>query len=255
MSLPPTTASAAAASLPSLAEAARDLAPLRTLPPQPPVLHQFWDRDPPRQITQLLRHNAKLCRRWGIGHEIWDHAQAETFLATHWPRQLALYRAAPHPAMASDLLRLCILHHHGGLWLDADMALRADGGARLPGLLHEVLVFKWNQPDRSNLPNWCFGFRAGHPALAVLIDATAAAMEQALAHDPRAALRGILDVSGPGRFTRVLGGWIATHGCPPGLLMLDVAEAYRMVQNGPELLRAPLDYKKTARHWLVAGRG
>lgn len=241
-------------SVPGLQAAVELLAPYCSAPPAPAVLHQFWDRDPPRQVAWLLRHNAKLCRKWGMAHELWDQRRAEAFLAESAPEHLPLFRAAPHPAMASDLLRLIILERYGGIWLDADMGLHATGGARLAHLLHEALLFKWTHPDRSNLPNWCFGFRAGHPMLQALITQTASAMDQALATNPQEALRNILDVSGPGRFTRIVAGWIDAHGCPPGLLMLDVAEAYRMVQNGPDLLKAPLDYKKTNRHWLIASR-
>lgn len=206
----------------------------------------------PAQIEALLAHNTRLCAAFGMGHERWDLLRAEAFLAESYPEYLEIVRAVPHPAMGSDLLRLCILARHGGLYLDADMALREAGVARLAGLLHEGLVFKWNLPDRQNVPNWCFGFRAGHPMLEYLVHETAAAIATGLAGDRAALGRDILNASGPGRFTRALGSWLARHGCPPGFAVLDVDEAYKMVQNGPELLKAPLAYKTTALHWLVA---
>jgi len=230
------------------------VAPLKRAMPDAPILHQYWDQSPPKQVQTLLSHNAKLCSRWGVRHVVWDQASAEAFLARSYPDLLPLFKRAPHPAMASDLLRLCILAQEGGLYLDADMALREKGGDRLIPLLQEGLVFKWSHEERTNLPNWCFGFRKGHPITAALVTETAKSIEHALAGDPNAALRGILGVSGPGLFTRVVGSWLAENGCPPGFTVLDVSDAYKMVQNGPQLLRAPLQYKKTALHWLQAGK-
>lgn len=216
------------------------------------VLHQYWDRDPPKQITTLLRHNAKLCRKMSIGHEVWDAPRAEAFLQSHWPQHLDLFRAAPHPAMASDLFRLCVIATHGGLYLDADMGLNPASAAQLPGLLHEGLVFKWTAQERRNVPNWCFGFRAGHPMLLHVLDHTATSMCAALEADPTAALQDILTVSGPGRFTIAIAQWITRHGCPPGFLVIPVEKTGSMVVNGPEILKKPLAYKETATHWLVA---
>ena len=56
---------------------------------------------------------------------------------------------------------------------------------------------------------------------------------------------------GPGALTEALGGWIAANGAA-GITILDVSEAYGMVQNGPELLKVPLAYKSSPLDWLVA---
>lgn len=229
------------------------LAPHVVFRPAKPILHQFWDKEPPREITALLRYNAKLCSKWKIEHKVWTEKTGDAFLAAHFPKQLALFRRSPHPAMASDLLRLCILLKEGGLYLDADMALRPEGQV-LPSLLHEALFFKWNLEKRSNVPNWLFGFRAGHPMLQYVLDVTTQQMRAALDADAAKALREILQVSGPAIFTRALGSYFAQHGCPPGCLILNVEDAYKMVQNGPEYLRKPLIYKTTALHWKVAGQ-
>ncbi len=237
-----------------LQAASAAMAPLVTTGPTEPVLHQYWDQNPPKQIQQLLRHNIMHCRAAGIRHELWDKPRAEAFLKQAYPEHLDLFSGAPHVAMGSDLLRLCLIEQFGGLYLDADMAVRTDGVQRLWSLLHGGLVFKWSGPDRQNLPNWCFGFRAGHPMLRYLIKGTADAMREAQEVDAGDALKSILMVSGPGRFTRLVGSWIARHGVPPGFLVLDVEEALTMVQNGPALLKAPLDYKATDLHWQVAAR-
>lgn len=218
----------------------------------PRVLHQFWDRDPPRQIRTLLAHCARVCEGAGIEHRLWDAGSAEEVLAGCPEIARTAYRTAPHPSMQADILRLAVLWRHGGVYLDADMALRSDTGAQLWLSFTDALFFKWNHPDRQNAPNWLIGFRPGHElALACLVH-TATRMAAAVAADRDLALKHALG-TGPGALTEALGGWIAARGSE-GITILDVNEAYRMVQNGPELLKAPLDYKKTALHWLLAGR-
>lgn len=219
----------------------------------PRVLHQFWDRDPPRQIRTLMGHCAKVCAGAAVEHRAWDAASADALIGDGFPEVVVrAYRTAPHPTMQSDILRLAILHRHGGVWLDADMALREGAGASLWHSFTGALLFKWNLPDRTNTPNWLMGFQPGHPIAWACLMHTATRMAAAVEADPEAALRHAL-ATGPGALTEAAGGWIAAHG-GEGVTILDVDEAYRMVQNGPQLLKAPLDYKKTALHWLLAGR-
>ena len=220
----------------------------------PPLLHQYWDSDPPAQITALFEHNARRCRALGVTHRLWTDASARALLAERRPDLVAVYDSAPHPAMKCDLFRLVAIQAEGGVYLDADMALtRAAAGLWTTG--PEGLVFKWDLPERRNAPNWCFGFAPHHPCLALVIEATANAMADAVARDPARALAGILGVSGPGRFTRAVGTYLAAEGQSASVAVRGVAEAYRLVRNGPVILGAPLDYKSTARHWQVAAGG
>ena len=219
----------------------------------PRVLHQFWDRDPPGQIRTLLSHCGKVCAAAGVAHRVWDAGQAEALIGDGFPEVVVrAFRTAPHPTMQSDILRLAILHRHGGVWLDADMALRDRTGPNLWLSFTGALLFKWNLPERTNAPNWLMGFRPGHPLAWACLMHTATRMAAAVGADPEGALRHAL-ATGPGALTEAAGGWIAAHG-GEGITILDVDEAYLMVQNGPQLLKAPLDYKKTALYWLNAGR-
>ncbi len=235
-----------------LSEACRIIG-TRQAPRPPRVLHQFWDRDPPRQIRTLLDHSAQVCRDAGIEHRLWDAASGAALLADGFPDVVVrAYATAPHPSMQADILRLAILWRHGGVYLDADMALRKGAGAHLWLSFTEALVFKWNLPDRHNAPNWLIGFRPVHDLALTCLMHTATRMAAAVAVDADLALKHAL-AYGPGGVTEAVGGWIAARGSE-GITILDVDEAYKMVQNGPEVLKAPLDYKKTALHWLVAGR-
>jgi hypothetical protein len=154
--------------------------------------------------------------------------------------------------MKSDILRMAIMHRHGGVYLDADMALRAATGPHLWLSFTDALLFKWNLPDRHNTPTWCLGFRPGHDLAWNALLHMSGRMVAAVKADGDAAIKRALAL-GPGALTEAVGGWIAAHGSD-GVTILDVAEAYRMVQNGPDFLGSRLDYKSTALHWLIAGR-
>jgi hypothetical protein len=224
----------------------------RVRPPR--ILHQFWDRNPPRQIQKLLTQCGKICAEAGVEHRVWEAASGAQLLADGFPDIVCrAYDVAPHASMKSDILRMAILHRHGGVYLDADMALRAQTGPHLWLSFTDALLFKWNLPDRHNTPTWCMGFRAGHDLTWNALLHMSGRMVAAVAADGEGAIKRALAL-GPGALTEAVGGWIAAHGAE-GITILDVAEAYRMVQNGPEFLKAPLDYKTTALHWLVAGRG
>lgn len=120
----------------------------------PPLLHQHWDRDPPGEVARMLEHNAPLSTRWGVAHRVWDHGTGRALLSRYALEHLGAFDAAPHPAMAADLLRLAIVHAQGGHWLDADMALRPEGRV-LFDLLGEGLLVQWDVPERRTMPNWC----------------------------------------------------------------------------------------------------
>ena len=221
----------------------------------PARLFQYWDAEPPRQVTALLHRCERCCRAIGFDHVLFDDRAARDFLAGLDPVYRRAYDAAPHPAMKSDLIRLCFLYREGGAYLDADMVLR-DNAADLLDFADTLLVAKWTSHGRRNLPNWFFAAPAGHPFLDRAMTATARSILDHCATSPQTALKGILQVSGPGLFTRAFASHVHGHvgGRPAGIRMIDAMDAYRFVQNGPDFLGQPLDYKAGDRHWLVAGR-
>lgn len=216
---------------------------------------QYWDREPPPQVTQLIERSRVVCGRHGAEHVLFDDARARQLLAAHYPGVvLAAYDAAEHPAMKCDVFRLAWLHHTGGHYVDADIVLR---GTCAPLFDHpgEVLVFQWDTKDLTNLCNWLIASRPGHPAVHAALLATAHSVVSHCTDDPKGALKNILGVSGPGIFTRGIGSWLASAGDSPeaaGVRVLPVSFAHRMIQLGPQYLKAPLNYKADERHWLAA---
>jgi hypothetical protein len=219
---------------------------------------QYWDREPPPQISRLIERTAEVCARHGVAHVLFDDRQARQMLVREGADvPLRAYDAAVHPAMKCDVFRLFWLERVGGHYVDADIVLRPGCGPLFdePG---DVLVFQWDSKGLSNLCNWLIGAAPGHPALAAALRATAESVLQACAADPQLALKNILNVSGPGVFTRGVGSWLAAHAPTPQAATLNVQTvsfAHRMIQIGPQYLKAPLTYKADERHWASAAEG
>lgn len=223
-------------------------------PTIPKRLVQYWDEDPPAQIQSLLAHNKKLCARFGLDHVFYDTQAARRFLEKHYPPEMvALYERAPHPAIKSDLFRCAELAAHGGWYLDADMALRPNS----PNIWRSsapCVFFKWTEEKKRNVCNWFFGSRPKQPAMEHILDVISINLSFSLdnARSERDIIRNALNVAGPGRFTIAVAEWMRQES--EGVFLAAVPQAYKIVMNGPDLLREPLGYKSTARHWLVAGK-
>jgi mannosyltransferase OCH1-like enzyme len=216
------------------------------------TLHQYWDAAPPREIQQLFSHNEGICRKLGVEHRVWRHESARDLLQALDREALEAYDCAPHPAMKSDIFRLAVVHEFGGVYLDADMGLSPRGDALWRVMEDVGFVFKWTEGDRLNAPNWCFGFPAGHPCLELAIRETGRSIVEHAQRSGESVVRGILSISGPGRFSRIVGTYLKRSDGSPALRVFSVKTAYRWVMNGPAVLRQPLDYKSTERHWKIA---
>lgn len=149
----------------------RSLRPVRSTiwgrfwPAIPRRLVQYWDHNPPSEISRLLAHNAEICARAGLQHIVYTDATAQKFLKQYCgPEMLAAYNKAPHAAIRSDVFRYAELALNGGWYLDADMALRTSG-PNIWSTQAQGVVFKWVHPDRRNICNWFFGTGAGNPLM------------------------------------------------------------------------------------------
>jgi hypothetical protein len=225
----------------------------------PRRLVQYWDRNTPDQVQRLLDHNREMATRAGIDYVFFDEESAHNFLVEHESPDIArAYSMAVHPAMKCDLFRLCYLYAEGGFYVDADLALKRP----LPGLFElpgSVVVFQWDSKNLRNLCNWLIGGAMGSAAMRVAIDQTARSILFHVERDPQAALKRILEVSGPGIFTRSIAlalgsgphkatGWESVN-------IELVSTAHRHVMVGPQFLKAPLQYKSDGRNWTAGELG
>jgi mannosyltransferase OCH1-like enzyme len=223
----------------------------------PPMVIQYWDQNPPGEVRELLERNTKLCRSKHVAYCLFDDLSAKEFIADNFSSDVSYaYDLSPHPAMKSDLFRLCFLLLKGGFYLDADMAFR-ECFYNIFSIKGEVSIFKWASHGRNNVCNWLVGAAPQSEVIRFVLDATVQSITKACELDRKQALKNILGVSGPGLLTRAVATYIARNEGDAGALPIavnTVEYAYLQVQNGPEFLKRRLEYKNTELHWLVAAK-
>lgn len=102
-----------------------------------------------------------------------DDALIQKLLTQHYPAALQkLYQANQIPASRSDLARLILLYHYGGIYIDASMELQEDPHNLLIGTAqHFVAVQRDDNPRYLKHPplahtvNSIFAAQRHHPAL------------------------------------------------------------------------------------------
>ncbi|MCI4660595.1 MAG: hypothetical protein MRY63_02070 [Neomegalonema sp.] len=95
--------------------------PLTSAKPGEPLgpLIQFWDKDTPGDVQAEMDRWRALAG--DSSYRCFDDRSAKDFIANAiGKREADIYASARHPAIKSDLLRLCALHELGGLYIDAD---------------------------------------------------------------------------------------------------------------------------------------
>jgi tetratricopeptide (TPR) repeat protein len=203
-------------------------------PAIPARVTQYWDRDPPADV-------AALCEGWralnpDMDYRLYSNADARGFLRqTQDPDTLEAFNRAREPAMKADILRLALLHRHGGWYADADD--RCLGGiAELAAAGHDLVVYR---EDLGTLGNNFIGAVPGHPAIG-----------RALADAVKAINRGDTDIvwlsTGPGLLTRAVASWLAED-LPARLGSTRVLERCQLFDR--VAIHCMTSYKHTNKHW------
>ncbi|NBN77750.1 hypothetical protein GWI72_05645 [Microvirga tunisiensis] len=207
--------------------------PLRPLPdPVPaPEAAPAQDTAIPRRVYQTWeenlfgrRHLAALqaFRRQnpGLTFVLLDRAARDAYMADVWGHHPvhAVYRGARFGPMQADILRYCLLHERGGYYFDINKAVTVPLDALHAPDTTALLAHEFSEchllPDQTILrllphpdryvAQWGFGFAPGHPVLARMIAAICDYAPEFAGRrfaNPKSA---ILQLTGPGMFTRVL---------------------------------------------------
>ena len=73
-------------------------------------LVQFWDKEPPEQISILLSQNEKICVSLGVEWSLFNEENSRDYLvAKLGDRGGQVYDLCNHPAMKSDFFRIAYL--------------------------------------------------------------------------------------------------------------------------------------------------
>nr|WP_276576265.1 tetratricopeptide repeat protein [Bradyrhizobium zhengyangense] len=203
--------------------------------PIPRHIVQFWDRDPPDDVTGLMASWRELNpnHRWTC----FDNDSAREFLRREFGVQvLRAYDRAVVPAQQADLFRLAWLAARGGIYADADDRCLAP----IDSYLHPEATLAVHQENYGSIGNNFIAVTPEHPVIVRALDLGTAAMN-----------RGDTDLvwlsTGPGLLTRAFAlEWAS--GRPGGLLrrtqVLDLGHLQRVIG-----IHCPVRYKSTDRHW------
>ncbi|GLS14734.1 MULTISPECIES: glycosyltransferase family 32 protein [Hydrogenophaga] len=135
---------------------------------------------------------------------LWDDTDAAAFMARHHPGLLPAYERFPRHIQRLDVLRLLLVHAHGGFYLDSDVTLLQP----LDDLLSHGLVLgvekvllerEMQVPEHRHavrIANYLFGARPGHPFLWQFALAALARHDQ-----PVRTEMDVLETTGPGHLT------------------------------------------------------
>ncbi|MBB93557.1 MAG: hypothetical protein CML68_02980 [Rhodobacteraceae bacterium] len=206
----------------------------------PRKLFQYWDKpEAPPQVEALFRRNAAL--NPDFAYRRFDRSSALRFLQERGEEAaLRAVRLAPHAAAQSDLIRLALLWHEGGVYMDADdvcltpLSQSLPMGLRLAGVLE----------DWMSVGNNFIAVGPRDPIIRAALDDAAGAFAGTNGES-------IWLATGPGAMTRAL----ARHGVTAeGELCAGI-----WLRSLPQLRAdvAPhivLSYKDTSDHWMDLGR-
>lgn len=212
---------------------------MSTVPPGdaiPQTIWQYWDTpDLPAQIAALMDWNK--ARNTGYAFRLFDCKSAAHYINNAGERDvLAAFRLAPNAAAQSDLLRLVILWHEGGIWLDTDDRCLGP----LSDLVdHRLRMVGYQEHLRSIGSNF-LAVRPHDPIIRAALDDAAQAMRSA----PGAS---VWLSTGPGAITRAM----ALQGTDvDGHLLPGIRIIPDHMLNRSLVPHVRLSYKSTASHWV-----
>ena len=160
-----------------------------------PVM-QYWDSTaPPPEITKAMA----IWQDQGTAYKSFDKDHARRFIARTQGEDVArIFDSLWHPALQSDVFRLCFLQNRGGFYADAD----ALPGGGTPGFLSgagDGALWAASMTNRPNcvVTNSPLAAQAGNPVLAAFL-------QDVLGRLKDAQIRNIFWLSGPGALTYFL---------------------------------------------------
>jgi len=197
-------------------------------------LIQFWDKDIPDAVAELVRGVADMNHE--LNYQLFDDQSAAQFIRTEFGSDtLKLYRNCAIPAMRADLFRYCFLAREGGFYIDADY--------RAISAIEPIVSSVWRaglyQRDKG-LANGMMYFRDANDPLAEKV------LETALHNIGSRLSNNVWSVTGP-NVLRNLHADKNNEALFEGVHLMGESEFATYFKTVPFL-----DYKKDDTHWLVA---
>ncbi|WP_238368367.1 tetratricopeptide repeat protein [Mesobacterium pallidum] len=207
-------------------------------PTIPPQVFQFWDTtDLPQDVADLVMWNRSL--NPGYDFDLFDDVRAVRYLRDKGEdAALRGFRLAPHPAGRSDILRLALLWHEGGIYLDADD--RCVG--RLSEVVDPELRFVGYQENVMSVGNNFIAVAPKDPIIRAALDDAAHAFHSTSGES-------LWLATGPGALTRAF----ARIAIMPDGQLAEGIQIYPARQLSRTIcFHTMLSYKATRSHWSNA---
>lgn len=196
---------------------------------------QFWDTpELPEQVAQLAEENIAL--NPGFEFHRYDEAGGAAYLSEKGEEAaLRAYRLSAHAAAKSDILRLAVLFHDGGIYLDADDRCIAP----LDDILQPGLDLIGYQEDLTSIGNNFLATAPGDPIFRAALDDAAMAFAQTAGES-------IWLATGPGAITRAIArlGTDDSGTLRPGIWLMPWFRLRHFVS-----FHTRMTYKATGGHW------
>lgn len=100
------------------------------------IIHQVWFGTIPNRFKASKTYKElKHCREsWDIlnpnlCHTIWNKSNSISLIKKHYPEFYELFQSYPWEIQRCDMVRYCILHRYGGLYVDMDYKCKKDFSA------------------------------------------------------------------------------------------------------------------------------
>jgi len=178
----------------------------------------------------------------GFEYCLYDRARARAFLIEHFgPAHDRAFRLANHVAEECDFLRLCLLLHEGGLYVDADDRRVGDPNAVL-SLGRDLILFR--EPYRA-ICNNVICAAPGHPVLKI---AVGMALRSLLSRENDAPW----SKTGPGLLTRATATYLRDRPDSDAARTVSILPRHRLKRYVDTHVR--LSYKLTVKHWNGSDR-
>lgn len=96
----------------------------------PHIIHRMFLDGEEEYSRQVNKPDPSFRREWRDScalhhprweHRFWDAKAAEALLREHYPWFLETYKSYTRLVMRSDAMRVFIMHHYGGIYLDMDV--------------------------------------------------------------------------------------------------------------------------------------
>lgn len=201
----------------------------------PRKIFQFWDTtEPPQQVGWLMDMNRS--RNPEFEYTRFDKRTALEYLKDKGEeRARRSFALAPNPAGASDILRLAILWHEGGVYIDSDdLCLRP-----LSDSLRLDLRFIGYQEYLMSIGNNFMAVQPRDPMIRAALDEATSSFTSTTGESPWLS-------SGPGVISRAVARYFIEDdgSLTQGVLLLPASDLRTFLAT-----HIPLTYKTSERHW------